>query len=123
MDKKKLIIMCLMAFIGFGVAEVSAQKKNEGAVKTTVFVTDIDCEHCAKKITNTIPYEKGVKDVQVDVPTKLVTVTYDANKTDVTALQKAFAKIGKPATTTAPECEHQCDDHHHHEGHHHSHTH
>ena len=51
---KKLIIMCLMAFIGFGVAEVSAQKKNEGAVKTTVFVTDIDCEHWAKKITNTI---------------------------------------------------------------------
>ena len=81
-----------MAFIGFGVAEVSAQKKNE-ALKTTVFVTDIDCDHCAKKITNTIPYEKGVKDVKVDVPTKLVTVTYDATKNSDENLLKSFAKI------------------------------
>lgn len=90
---KKLIIMCLMAFIGFGVAEASAQKKNDAAIKTTVFVTDIDCEHCAKKITNTIPYVKGVKDVQVDVPTKKVTVTYDATKCGEEALIKAFTKI------------------------------
>ncbi|MBE6214285.1 MAG: heavy-metal-associated domain-containing protein [Rikenellaceae bacterium] len=90
---KKLIIMCLMAFIGFGVAEASAQKKNDAAIKTTVFVTDIDCEHCAKKITNTIPYEKGVKDVKVDVPTKLVTVTYDATKNSDANLLKSFAKI------------------------------
>ena len=89
---KKLIIMCLMAFIGFGVAEVSAQKKNE-ALKTTVFVTDIDCDHCAKKITNTILYEKGVKDVKVDVPTKLVTVTYDATKNSDENLLKSFTKI------------------------------
>lgn len=90
---KKLIIMCLMAFIGFGVAEASAQKKNDAAIKTTVFVTDIDCEHCAKKITNTIPYVKGVKDVQVDVPTKKVTVTYDATKCGEETLIKAFTKI------------------------------
>lgn len=93
MNMKKLIIMCLMAFIGFGVAEVSAQKKSDAAIKTTVFVTDIDCEHCAKKITNTIPYEKGVKDVKVDVPTKLVTVTYDATKNSDENLLKSFAKI------------------------------
>ncbi len=90
---KKLIIMCLMAFIGLGIADASAQKKNDAALKTTVFVTDIDCEHCAKKITNTIPYEKGVKDVQVDVPTKLVTVTYDATKNSEENLIKAFTKI------------------------------
>lgn len=89
---KKLIIMCLMAFIGFGVVESSAQKKNE-SLKTTVFVTDIDCEHCAKKITNTIPYEKGVKDVKVDVPTKTVTVTYDATKCGEESLLKAFTKV------------------------------
>lgn len=90
---KKLIIMCLMAFIGFGVAEASAQKKNDAALKTTVFVTDIDCEHCAKKITNSIPYEKGVKDVKVDVPTKQVTVTYDATKNSEENLIKSFTKI------------------------------
>lgn len=99
MNMKKLIIVCLMAFVGFGVAEASAQKKNSATIKTTVFVTDIDCEHCAKKITNTIPYEKGVKDVQVDVPTKQVTVTYDTKKCNEESLMKAFAKVKVKAET------------------------
>ncbi len=60
---------------------------------TTVFATDIDCPHCAKKIDNTIPYEKGVKEVKVDVPTQTVTITYDPAKTDDNALVKALAKL------------------------------
>lgn len=60
---------------------------------TTVFATDIDCPHCAKKIDNTIPYEKGVKEVKVDVPTQTVTITYDPVKTDDNALVKALAKL------------------------------
>ena len=44
-----------------------------------------------------IAYEKGVKDIVCDLKTKTVTVTYDANKTDVPTLLKAFEKIGKPA--------------------------
>jgi copper chaperone CopZ len=56
-------------------------------------VTDIDCEHCAKKITNSIPFVKGVKDVKVDVPTKTVTVIYDSTKSNDEALVKAFTKI------------------------------
>ena len=89
---KKLIMLCLVAVLGFGVADAVAQKKG-GTVKTTVFVTDIDCEGCAKKVTNSIPFVKGVKDVKVDVPTKTVTVTYDATKSDDAALIKAFTKI------------------------------
>ena len=62
-----------------------------------------------------IPFDKelknGVKDLVFDMEAQTVTVTYDANKTDVPALQKAFAKIGKPATTTKPEQQH--DEHHH----------
>ena len=72
-------MFCLLAVLSFGVANAVAQKQN-GSIKTTVFVTDIDCEGCAKKITNSIPFVKGVKDVKVDVPTKKVTVTYDATK-------------------------------------------
>ena len=89
---KKIIMFCLMAVLSFGVADAVAQKK-DGNVKTTVFVTDIDCEGCAKKITNSIPFVKGVKDVKVDVPTKKVTVTYDTTKSNYAALIKAFTKI------------------------------
>ena len=96
---KKIILMCLVAIMGVGVCSSYAQKK-EAATKTTV--TDIDCENCAKKITNSIPFQKGVKDVKVDVPTKKVTVTYDAAKTNDAALLKAFQKV-KVKAEVAPE--------------------
>ena len=75
-------------------ASAKADKK-----QVTLYV-DIHCQGCIDKIMNNIAYEKGVKDIQCDLPKKTVVVTYDANKTDVPTLQKAFAKIGKPATTT-----------------------
>lgn len=98
---KKIIMFCLLAVLSFGVADAMAQKKG-GDVKTTVFVTDIDCEGCAKKVTNSIPFVKGVKDVKVDVPKKTVTVTYDAAKSSDEALIKAFTKI-KVKAAVAPK--------------------
>ena len=90
---KKIILVCLVAL--FSVGAVSAQKPQKGGKQTatTVFMTDIDCAGCAKKVNNTIPYEKGVKEVKVDVEKKTVTVTYDSTKTNDTNLVKAFTKI------------------------------
>ena len=84
---KKIIVLCLVSLLGIGIASAQ-QKKAEKKTVTTVFATDIDCPHCAKKIDNTIPYEKGVKEVKVDVPTQTVTITYDPVKTDDNALVK-----------------------------------
>ena len=89
---KKIIMLCLMAVIGFGVSDAMAQKKQVD-LKTTVFQTDVDCENCAKKVDNSIPYQKGVKEVKVDVSTQTVTVTYDTSKTNDEALVKAFKKV------------------------------
>lgn len=64
---KKIVLLCLAALLGAGVcmaAKPAAQKKTV----TTVFVTDIDCEHCVNKIMNNVPsLGKGIKDVQVDL--------------------------------------------------------
>ena len=90
---KKIIMLCLLAVMGFGIAEAVAQKKSDAQFKTTVFVTDVDCETCAKKIDNSIPFQKGVKEVKVDLPTRTVTVTYDATKTSNESFVKAFKKI------------------------------
>lgn len=89
---KKIILLCLLAVMGVGIGSAVAQKKTV-VLKTTVFTTDIDCENCAKKVTNSIPFQKGVKDVKVDVPTQTVTVTYDASKTNDAALLKALQKV------------------------------
>ena len=99
---KRIIILCLMAVIGFGVAEASAQKKND-ALKSTVFLTDMDgCPNCAKKIENTIPMQKGVKDMSMDLEKKTITITYDQTKTNDAALIKALQRIKINTKSTTP---------------------
>lgn len=89
---KKILMLCLVAVMGFGIADAMAQKKQVD-LQTTVFQTDVDCENCAKKVDNSIPYQKGVKEVKVDVSTQTVTVTYDKAKTNDETLLKAFKKV------------------------------
>lgn len=109
---KKIIALCLVALLGFGVSEAQAQKKGGKSITTTVFMTNLDCQGCAKKITDTIPYEKGVKEVKVDVDTKTVTVVFDASKTNNEALVKAFAKV-KIEAAPMEKCGGECCGHHH----------
>lgn len=90
---KKIIVLCLVALFGIGMANAQQPKKTEKKSVTVEFVTNLDCAGCAKKIENTIPYEKGVKEVKIDINTKVVTVTYDPAKTNNETLVKAFAKV------------------------------
>ena len=106
---KKILLMCLVALLGIGVANAQKPKK---ALVTVEFLTNIDCEGCAKKVYNTIPYEKGIEDVKVDVATKIVTVTYDPAKTNNMALIKAFAKIKLEAAVVEKSCEEGCCGNH-----------
>ena len=72
----------------------SAKRSNR---QILVLSCDLHCQGCCDKIMKNIAYEKGVKDLQCDLKNKEVTVTFDANKTDVQTLLDAFDKIGKPA--------------------------
>ncbi len=90
---KKLAMLCLALLMGAG-ATMAAKPAAEKKTVTTVFVTDIDCDHCVKKIMNNVPsLGKGIKDVEVDLPTKEVTVTYDASKNNDENIIKGFASI------------------------------
>ena len=62
-----------------------------------VFATSIHCANCGKKVQENVSFEKGVKDLKVDVPTKMVTVTFNTAKTDTTKLKKAINKLGYSA--------------------------
>ncbi len=119
----KRITLFLMAILPMAfILSTAEAKPNKQKV---VLYVHLHCQDCCDKILKNIPFDKdlnnGVKDLVFDIDAQTVTVTYDANKTDVPALQKAFAKIGKPATTTAPE--HKHDEHEHHVEHHGHHGH
>lgn len=95
MRRLLIILMALMPMVA-----VFAAKQDKQVV---VLSCDLHCQGCCDKIMKNIAFEKGVKDLVCDLKTKTVTVTYDAKKTDVPTLLKAFEKIGKPATVKAPK--------------------
>ena len=92
--KKYLLILCTLYFVLCPFVSASAKPDKQ----TVVLSCNLHCQGCCDKVMKNIAFEKGVKDLQCDLKHKTVTVTYDANKTDVETLLKAFDKIGKPAT-------------------------
>ncbi len=94
---KKLI---LLAFAMFFAVMAQAQTKKEVVFKTE---PEIECENCVKRIKGNLRFEKGVKAINPDLNTKLVTIQYDSEKTNPENLIKAFAKIDYKATIVEPE--------------------
>ena len=99
MRKYLFIIICLLFSF-----PLQGEGRERGSNRQTVlFSCDIHCQGCCDKIMKNIAFEKGVKNIVCDLDAKTVKVIYDANKTDIPTLQKAFAGIGKPATVKSQE--------------------
>ncbi len=86
--KARIIIIACMAML-FNATTMMAKDLREVIFK----VEQLCCEKCEAKIKKNIPFEKGVKGLACDIPTQTVTITYDADKTDIVKLQKGFAKF------------------------------
>ncbi|MDL2283185.1 heavy-metal-associated domain-containing protein [Odoribacter sp. OttesenSCG-928-G04] len=128
------LFLFVLALMG-AVSVANAQKAN----KTIVFETDMDCPSCKAKLEKNLPYEKGVKDLKVDLPTKTVTVTFREDKNSAEDLKKAIekqnVKVASYKEMTAdemkqpkgkcPKAEGECKghDHGHDHGNHHGHGH
>ena len=90
---KSMLIIAGIAIIGSG--QIFAQNKNE--VKEIKIKTTAVCGMCEERIENDMKFEKGVKSVDLDLDTKIVTIKYKANKTTPEKLRKAISKIGYDA--------------------------
>lgn len=88
--KTKSILIAVIALF----ATTTLFAKNE----KKVFNVNMHCEACQKKIEKNIAFEKGVKELLVDLNTKTVAVTYDDTKTNPENLIAGFKKIGYEAT-------------------------
>ena len=64
------------------------------AFSNVTFVTNLSCQKCAQKIEENVAFEKGVKDLKVNVKEKTVFIQYDSTKTDVGTLTKSIEKLG-----------------------------
>ena len=87
--KKALMAIAIILFT----SAAFAQKQDLKKIETVVFKVEMDCQGCAKKIQKSMPFEKGVKDLQVDFKNQKVTLKYKTKSTTKEALKKAIEKL------------------------------
>lgn len=93
--KKTITVICAAVLtLGLIAGNTPDRKKSEAKQHTVVFCSDVECKNCEKKVMDNISFEKGVKNLSVDLKAQTVTVTYDAAKSDTTSLAKAIRKLG-----------------------------
>ena len=66
----------------------------KGKQRTVVYSSTLHCKGCQEKVMGNIPFEKGVKDVSVDLPEKTITIVFDEAKTDTLTLAMSIRKLG-----------------------------
>jgi copper chaperone CopZ len=90
---KKLILLALVLFIGAAANQTFAQKET----KVVCFKSSMDCDHCEKTLTDHLRFEKGVKDLKVDLATNTIKVEYKEGKNSDEAIAKSIEKKGYKA--------------------------
>lgn len=101
------IITTLVAVSPYVLAKVSASgahavSSSSVAATATIKVEGIDCEACAAPIRKALAGAGGFNDLKLDVPSKIVTVTYEPGPGRPDVYVKAIDDLGYEATLTAP---------------------
>jgi copper chaperone CopZ len=89
------LILLGNAFAGLSVRD---DKEKEVKIKTSAI-----CSMCKARIERNLSFEKGVKEADLDVKTKVVTIKYNPSKTDVTKLKANISKTGYDAEEVAAD--------------------
>ena len=97
------LTLLLMAGTAVAVQAQNKKEKKQANIQEVTFVTTIDCKNCVKKVEANLPYEKGIKDMKVNLDDRTVWIKYDANKTDKEKLAAAIVKLGYEAEEVVKE--------------------
>jgi periplasmic mercuric ion binding protein len=92
MKTLKTISASVLVFLFFAVNGFAQSGLKEISIKTSAV-----CDMCKSTIEKNLAFEKGVKRSVLDVKTKIVTVTYNPEKTDPGKIRQAIAKSGYDA--------------------------
>ncbi|MEI6815844.1 MAG: heavy metal-associated domain-containing protein [Bacteroidota bacterium] len=93
MRQVKLVMVMLVLFVGLSNVKTYAK----GETKTVDIKTSAVCESCEAKISRGLKKVDGVKKSSMNDQTKVVTVTYNPDKTDPDKIRKAITMIGYDA--------------------------
>ena len=93
--RTKKITLILLSAIFFSCGEEPA--------KVTIETPSIQCGMCQKNIEMGLKKIKGVSGSNVDLSSKVTTVLYYKEKTDVASIEKAISGVGYQANTVAAD--------------------
>jgi periplasmic mercuric ion binding protein len=89
-----MVLMAMMFINPVSVQEKIKAKKNYEEVQIQ---TSAVCGMCKERIETNIAYEKGVKKVELNNDTKIVTIGFDPRKNNPDQLRTALSKLGYDA--------------------------
>ena len=92
-----LMVSMIVASSLFIADQGSAQEKPKKNYEEVQIQTSAVCGMCKERIEGNIAYEKGVKKVELNEETKVVTIGYDPRKTNPDNLRTEISKIGYDA--------------------------
>ena len=97
--KRTFFIMLTMIVVSsvFITNQGYSQDKKKKNYEEVQIQTSAVCGMCEERIEGNMAYEKGVKKVELNDETKVVTIGYDPRKTNPDNLRTAVSKIGYDA--------------------------
>lgn len=90
---QKLILSLLAVLL---VNVIHAQEKNKNS-ETITIKTSAMCDMCKHTLEKAMAYEKGVKKADLNVESKIFTITYNPKKTNIEKIKNAINKAGYDA--------------------------
>ena len=99
----KALAFSLLMLLGTGTAAlaqtapIATTTTAKKGTETVQFKTSAVCDMCKKRLEKSMAYEKGVQAANLDVPSKVLTVSYNPAKTTPQALRTAVQKTGYDA--------------------------
>jgi len=94
---KTITRIFLSMILSLGLTSGMQAQDVEPKEKEIKIQTSAICGMCEERIESNMAYEKGVKSVELDDKTKIVTITYKTAKTDPKKLREAISKLGYDA--------------------------
>lgn len=99
MKKFSYLILMLSFLFCAGMAQAQSEEmsKKSSKLQTVKIQTSAQCEMCKTRIEETLAFEKGVKLSNLNLEDMIVTVSYNAKKTNVDKIRKAISNVGYQA--------------------------
>jgi copper chaperone CopZ len=98
-----LVLLATMCAFAAGLAAQDKKAEKKKKTEEVTFTVNMTCDNCKAKIERHISWEKGVKDLKVNLDKKQVTVKYDPAKTTEDKLKDAITALEFTCEKAEPE--------------------